>query len=536
MRDDKREMSFVSTMMMRQHGWRGRPSFHRVVQIYLFSLLTSSQFVWASSTENVYITSSYGQLVTSSTLRWKSTSNQEVFYRHPTVIRRGQSSVCRGYYKNQMVQGSTDVQGRCAVGFFKEVHRLEQYQVLVDSTSMARLEWFKWDIFTKLPIGLVAYTEDKTYVARYQDPETQKWYFGDLDPRRGLSGDIAVYFSDSRPMIYATKGEILMEIEPVRYMLQDTQYHMQRAKVHNQPLHLGSRILSKDRDEHDYDEDGAEVNKGGSTSRAWSKIRSVIAYNASYSYYWGQLDGMIKALPSSATSFTHGKKINFNWGLPLKYERHRILEVPANLQAGTSIQISASAQQTTTELTFTAQLVYIYDDGTNKRRKVNGTYIETLLTDVRTEYGRPYFTNNGTYAPTTTTTTTPSTTTLKVTTTPEIPAQMGSAWPQHSIPSGSFMLSTTSRPRRTTEPLPTSTNPLLRFYPTAADPSDPQSGNQGMQSDEANSQRSLPPGGGRRRPITESLSSHASITNHLSYSVMATMSIHILLTLSGRTQ
>eukprot|EP00094_Tigriopus_californicus_P011563 TCALIF_11168-PA protein Name:"Similar to uzip Protein unzipped (Drosophila melanogaster)" AED:0.09 eAED:0.09 QI:0/0/0.5/0.5/1/1/2/1441/488 len=472
---------------------------------------------------------------------WKSTSNQEVFYRHPTVIRHGQSSVCRGYYKNQMVQGSTDVQGRCAVGFFKELHRLEQYQVLVDGTSMARLEWFKWDIFTKLPIGLVAYTEDKTYVARYQDPETQKWHFGDLDPRRGLSGDIAVYFPDSRAMKYATKGEILMEIEPVRYMLQDIQYHMQRAKVHNQPLHLGSRILSKDRDEPaDYDDDGQggeSENKGGSMSHAWSKIRSVIAYNASYSYYWGQLEGMIKALPSSASSFTHDKKINFNWGLPLKYERHRILEVPANLQAGTSIQISASAQETTTELTFTGQLVYIYADGTNKRRKVNGTYIETLLTDVRTEYGRPYFTNNGTYAPTTTTTTTVSPTTLRVTTTPDIPAQMGSAWPQHSIPSGSYVLSTTFRPRRTTEPLPTSTNPLLRFYPTVAEASPSSDGNQGMQSDEANSQRSLAPGGGRRRPITESLSSHAPIANHLSCSVMTTMSIHILLlTLSGRTQ
>jgi hypothetical protein len=31
---------------------------------------------------------------------------------------------------------------------------------MVDNTETTRLEWRKWDIFTKLPVGMVAYTEE----------------------------------------------------------------------------------------------------------------------------------------------------------------------------------------------------------------------------------------------------------------------------------------------------------------------------------------------------------------------------------------
>ena len=39
-------------------------------------------------------------------------------------------------------------------------------QVMVDNTGTTRLEWRAWDIFTKLPVGMVAYTEEHQFVAR----------------------------------------------------------------------------------------------------------------------------------------------------------------------------------------------------------------------------------------------------------------------------------------------------------------------------------------------------------------------------------
>ncbi len=44
-----------------------------------------------------------------------------------------------------------------------------QFQVLVDTTSTSRLEWQKWDIFTKRPFGVVAFS-DKALVARVKRP------------------------------------------------------------------------------------------------------------------------------------------------------------------------------------------------------------------------------------------------------------------------------------------------------------------------------------------------------------------------------
>ena len=68
------------------------------------------------------------------------------------------------------------------------------------------------------------------------------------------------------------------------------------------------------------------------------------------------------------------------------------------------------------------------------------------------QIGVPYFIQNGSAAPTTTTTTTTtttsSTTTVLISTTKVNPTQL---W--------------TLRPKRTTTPLPTEENPLLRFYP-----------------------------------------------------------------------
>lgn len=57
------------------------------------------------------------------------------------------------------------------MGFFEKLHRLDSYQVLVDQENSARLEWHHWDIFTKLPFGMVAYNtkEENQYVAKVHD-------------------------------------------------------------------------------------------------------------------------------------------------------------------------------------------------------------------------------------------------------------------------------------------------------------------------------------------------------------------------------
>jgi hypothetical protein len=84
---------------------------------------------------------------------------------------------------------------------------------LVDTTSTTRLEWLKWDIFTKRPFGTVAFY-DRAFVARVkrqvEGKQATKFIVGELVPLRGLSGDIALCLPDKETVEFVTEGEILV--------------------------------------------------------------------------------------------------------------------------------------------------------------------------------------------------------------------------------------------------------------------------------------------------------------------------------------
>jgi hypothetical protein len=224
-----------------------------------------------------------------------------------------------------------------------------QFQVLVDTTSTSRLEWQKWDIFTKRPFGLVAFS-DHTFVARVNrkvvSKGSPKYVVGDLDPLRGLSGNIALSLGEEAEVEFVTEGEILVEIEPVRYELKNTVFMKERAKVSQEVVPLGYRVLvnpelSSD-DENEEDETSNEIT-GDFKRDDWKEITSVIAYNASYHFYWGQFAGLIRTLPSSGETYNEHGRQEFKWGLPLDFIRHRIRDVSHRLLPGTSLNVTAVA-------------------------------------------------------------------------------------------------------------------------------------------------------------------------------------------------
>lgn len=397
--------------------------------------------------------------------RWRSTDSKSKFFLDPSVVRSEEGAsgeaVCRGYHASVLSPGHVDpASGRCLVGHGGRAHSRDAYQVMVDPTATARREWRPWDIFTRLPLGAVALLGEDGFVARYRDGNGNNgssYHVGDLNPRRGLSGDIALY-PDDRVRTVTRGGEVLVEVQPVRYRLEEVEYVTRRAKEVREAVHLGSRVLTRELDSNSYEEGGGDD---------WGSVRAVVAYNASYSYYWGRVArGLVKALPSTASaSFRDmNKPVSFKWALPLEFTLHRILEVSAWLRPGTSVQVSATAARVTTEAPYRARLVAEFADGEEVAREVRGTYVETLLADVRTAYGRPYFTRNGTFAPTTTTTAAPA-----VSSTEAAPPVASGRRAPFAAPETMNPLvpatTTTLRPRRTTTPVPTEPNPLRRFYP-----------------------------------------------------------------------
>ena len=239
----------------------------------------------------------------------------------------------------------------------------------MDQTLTSRYEWSKWDIFTKVPVGSVAFTEsvaDATFIAKLDSGK-----ISELDKRRKLSGNLAVSL-DGKSVSFVEKGLLLKEIEPVSYQLTHMKFSTWRAKVHRTPVYLGHVLL-------------LSQNSVPVSSSSWQEISSVVAYNATYNFYYGQLDGLIRALPSKAETYSGGPKfenVDFSWGLPLKFSRHRIQQVSAVLMSGTAVNTSVEALLTMTELPYEAVLVSKFKDGQTREYNISGTYQETLLANV----------------------------------------------------------------------------------------------------------------------------------------------------------
>ena len=131
----------------------------------------------------------------------------------------GESAVCRVRDGDKLRPGRTDRSGLCIVEGVKE----RQYQVQVDMKGMARLEWRKWDMFSNPEKGTVAYN-DKTFVAQLEMPGGEKT-IGDLDLTRGLNGEVRVFVSTGK-VERNTSGLALVELEPVRYRLENISFLM----------------------------------------------------------------------------------------------------------------------------------------------------------------------------------------------------------------------------------------------------------------------------------------------------------------------
>ena len=323
-------------------------------------------------------------------LRWASTNSNETWNVHNVVRAHGDTKVaiCRGNFQNTLVPGSTNTKHQCVAYFFEKVVYLDEFQVLIDKTKTSRYQWVPWDIFTKIPIGSVAFTEsvaDATFVSRDTNDNV-----GEIDPKRQLTGNMAVS-PNGKEVTFAKKGSILQEIEPISYELKETKFINYRAKTQRKPVILGHSTLT--------------LNEGQSVANDWQEVSSIVAFNASYSFYFGQLEGLIRALPTSgptyryelqATSVTslyrilnffsgeeRYEKIDFSWGLPLKFTRHRIHRVSARLLTGTAVNLSVEAMITTTELPYESVLVSTFKDGQERKHEISGTYQETLLTNIQ---------------------------------------------------------------------------------------------------------------------------------------------------------
>jgi len=402
------------------------------MRIILLSLLLPCQLSLVLGLETpAHVLATPRQLLTSSTLSWADISRvQSGQIPGDRVVVSGHSAVCRVRDGDKLRPGRTDRSGLCVVEGVKE----RQYQVLVDMTGKARLEWRDWDMFSNPEKGTVAYN-DKTFVAQIEITGFGKT-IGDLDFTRGLNGEVEVYLGGGK-VERRTSGLALVELEPVKYRLEDISFLAPR-EISSTVLSLGTVHMVSMQEDH---------------GKEWEEEQDMVEYTYSGYEHWGHISGTVRGLPASAMV---GKTLSFfRWGLEEKNIRREEYMVRYSLRHGTGVNITLSGHLVRKEEPYTAQLVMVYKDGALTRHNVSSIFISVSVENITQDIRGPYFLKSGLPAPTTTrrpTSTPPPTTPSPLNTIP---------------PHAHMFLAPTPPPTLFPPPPPpvTKPNPLRQFYP-----------------------------------------------------------------------
>ncbi|XP_072155750.1 protein unzipped [Bemisia tabaci] len=388
--------------------------------------------------KGVHILSKFqNQLITSTTLKWVPGEYPQRTFSPDLVVgavhydqvesneatqekRKGHPVyVCRARHNGVWLVGSLTSgagTGKCVVSLLGRVFQYGKYELLENVEQSSRISWVRWDRFSPPSTGAVSTGERDNYIARRRvdrepepadadnspalvpGPETPPVYLlGKLDTREGL-GRI-FFINQNGEEEHRVDGEILVEMEPVRYELTIGKFNQRRKQVSRQPRVLGTAQLTN------------ELNE------APSKVDSVIGYDTDYSLYWGQIKGMLVGLPTNIILPNGTLLESINWGTQETQLRKELVRIEAILEPNTGVNVTLRGNFSDSVVPYTGELVAIYEDQVTRSRQIQGSRKEIAMLDVKAEYSPAYYLHNFTLVPTTTTTTTTTTTSAPTTTT-----------------------------------------------------------------------------------------------------------------------
>lgn len=348
--------------------------------VFVFVTLSYGRDV-AISKEPAYILNNYKQLVASSTLHWTPVSSLQSGQVSPSsVVTLEESAVCRVRDRGETLQGRTDPQAKCVVSAGGNITLRSRYDLLVDFWGMGRLEWQHWDMFSFVPTGTVAFT-DQVFVARALRTD-QPFILGDLNTRPGnsLNGKIRVHIPDKNTGLYTnygfhaeftTTGDVLVEVEPVKYKLSQIKFLSRRKKIKSKVFHVGSVSLAQP---HDLSE---------------QCVTATLQYNYSKSFHWGRVHGTILGLPSEAVISQNNIQL-FNFGMKSSKLVDGQWVVKAALAVGTGTNVTVRAKLVTTEVPYTGVLESTYASGVPTRNHITGVYTTIRLHQFREHHSEAF--------------------------------------------------------------------------------------------------------------------------------------------------
>lgn len=356
----------------------------------MFLTLVVASLVRAGG-QHASVKSKYGQLVTSSTLTWKSVNTFDI--KSDTIqledaVPSGTSGaskdsvVCRAEHHGTVVTGRTTSGAYCAIGFVNKVYKKEKFDILVNEDKAAKLEWIPYGKFLAVPEGAVAGVDmnsntDHLFIGRHLSNQGEYLSGAIQVPLSSYSFGSMVAFDDSGRVLEVSRGDVMVEVEPKRYELllkekTETGSGL-KPKVTRQDIVLAKSSLFR------FDE--------GKDREA--RLQKVLSYDYEKSEYYGQIPGMIRALPATI-KLSNGQIHSILWGLPEKSKQTETLMVGHALRHQTAVDVSVVGVLITEEHSYSADLTTVFPDGTRQHRQVSGVLQRRYLNNIRPEYSRVY--------------------------------------------------------------------------------------------------------------------------------------------------
>lgn len=414
----------------------------------LFSLVLLQQY--ASSENSVRLKSKYGQLITSSTLKWVSRNGGKL--PENTVVgsvefladegdqndlqpfginkkpetKKNEIYICRALHNGAWIPGGLheDREDKCTVSFIGKVYEYERYEVLQNVDNAARLVWSDWQD-DEVPAGAVSCGAD-IYIAHRASPKFKlidnnypigtSFLIGKVDVKEGLFGRISVINEDKQEESGLRDGQILIEIEPIKYELTVTKLQESKKKVSKKTVQLGEATLQNP----------------GNISRM--TVDTVVAYKWDYVSNWGQGKAMLKGLLTTINFDKPPFVEEIKWGISSTKSTDGLEKIETALDPGVGVHVTVMGNSSNVDIPYSGTLVSIFGDNTITSRTIQGTWHQTAMLDITQHFGPLYYIQNLTQVPTTTTTTTTTTTVAPTTIKQEATLAPSSFVPASSAP------------------------------------------------------------------------------------------------------
>merc|ERR1711990_941709 len=173
-------------------------------------------------------------------------------------------------------------------------------------------------------------------------------------------------------------GDILVEIEPIRYELElhaslPDDEPQRTKKVLRSDVVLAQSSLFR------FDE--------GKDTQA--RMQKVLSYEYEKSEYYGQVPGMLRALPTTIR-LPNGQGQSVLWGLAEKSQQHETIMVGHALKHFRAVDVSVVGVRITEENPYKATLTSVFPDGSRRQRTIEGVVQRVYLDNIRPEYSRVY--------------------------------------------------------------------------------------------------------------------------------------------------